>query len=69
MHRAGFEPALPKEPDLKSGALDHSANDVWEHGFPRNWKASILLPPASKAGALPIELQSQITLGCLGGFW
>ena len=22
---AGFEPALPKEPELKSGALDHSA--------------------------------------------
>ena len=28
IHRAGFEPALPKEPDLKSGALDHSATDV-----------------------------------------
>ena len=25
---AGFEPALPKEPELKSGALDHSANDA-----------------------------------------
>ncbi len=24
--RAGFEPALPKETDLKSVALDHSAN-------------------------------------------
>ena len=29
LHRAGFEPALPKEPDLKSGALDHSATDVY----------------------------------------
>ena len=26
MQRVGFEPTLPKEPDLKSGALDHSAN-------------------------------------------
>ena len=26
---AGFEPALPKETDLKSVALDHSANDVY----------------------------------------
>ena len=24
----GFEPTLPKEPDLKSGALDHSAIGV-----------------------------------------
>ena len=29
MHRAGFEPALPKETDLKSVALDHSANDAF----------------------------------------
>ena len=28
IHDVGFEPTLPKEPDLKSGALDHSANRV-----------------------------------------
>ena len=28
MHRAGFEPAPPKRTDLKSVALDHSANDA-----------------------------------------
>ena len=27
VHPAGFEPALPKETDLKSVALDHSAMD------------------------------------------
>ena len=27
MTRAGFEPALPKEIDLESIALDHSANE------------------------------------------
>ena len=26
---AGFEPALPKETDLESVALDHSAIDPW----------------------------------------
>ena len=26
LHPAGFEPALPKETELKSVALDHSAN-------------------------------------------
>ena len=29
MSRAGFEPALPKETDLKSVALDHSANETF----------------------------------------
>lgn len=33
MHRAGFEPAPPKRTDLKSVALDHSANDA-ENGSP-----------------------------------
>ena len=28
VHLAGFEPAHPKIPDLKSGALDHSAIDA-----------------------------------------
>ena len=28
VHPAGFEPALPKETDLKSVALDHSAKDA-----------------------------------------
>ena len=27
--RVGFEPTLPEEPDLKSGALDHSANVIY----------------------------------------
>ena len=25
----GFEPTLPKEPVLETGALDHSANDAY----------------------------------------
>ena len=29
MSPAGFEPALPKETDLKSVALDHSANETF----------------------------------------
>ena len=31
IHSVGFEPTLPEEPDLKSGALDHSANCVMLH--------------------------------------
>ena len=27
----GFEPTLPKRPELKSGALDHSATDAIKH--------------------------------------
>ena len=29
LSRAGFEPALPKETELKSVALDHSANETF----------------------------------------
>jgi hypothetical protein len=29
LHPAGFEPALPKETELKSVALDHSAKDAF----------------------------------------
>ena len=28
MYRTGFEPVLPKESELESDALDHSANDA-----------------------------------------
>lgn len=34
MCRAGFEPAPPKRVDLKSNALDHSANDTDNTTFP-----------------------------------
>ena len=29
MHRTGFEPVLPKESELESDALDHSAKDAF----------------------------------------
>ena len=32
IHPAGFEPALPKETELKSVALDPSAKDAWFFG-------------------------------------
>ena len=28
MHPTGFEPVIPKEPELESNALDHSAKDA-----------------------------------------
>ena len=43
--RVGFEPALPEEPDLKSGALDHSANVIY--GDERH--RSFYLPHAKRA--------------------
>ena len=41
----GFEPTLPEEPDLKSGALDHSANVIY--GDERH--RSFYLPHAKQA--------------------
>ena len=45
LHRVGFEPTLPEEPDLKSGALDHSANVIY--GDERH--RSFYLPHAKQA--------------------
>ena len=37
IHPAGFEPALPKETELKSVALDHSAKDAWFFVVETHW--------------------------------
>jgi DNA polymerase III sliding clamp (beta) subunit (PCNA family) len=67
LHPAGFEPALPKETELKSVALDHSAKDaflVWlsrhigfsNKGFELLSK-SLELHPAGFEPALPKETE------------
>jgi hypothetical protein len=42
MSPAGFEPALPKETDLKSVALDHSAKGTFLRASQRNFVANLL---------------------------
>ena len=54
--RAGFEPALPKETDLKSVALDHSAKDAL-FGIKTHW-VSLLIKIHREMGLLFVSLES-----------
>ena len=56
MHRAGFEPALPKETDLKSVALDHSAKDAL-FGY-QDTLGSFLTKIHREMGLLSVSLKS-----------
>ena len=48
IHRAGFEPALPKETDLESVALDHSAIGAYQNALWRFYE--VLLTSFNKSG-------------------
>ena len=57
MSPAGFEPALPKETDLKSVALDHSAKDAL-FGI-KTHLVSLLIKIHREMGLLSVSLKSR----------